>query len=187
MIFPPNTYYLALVRVVKNKKIRETFSCLAIFLSVTEVVRLPRRYASQILNFVSCSDWFSRNCHAPAAREKILLFLSGNKWYTGLHTGYHLTLLATAIVYMSIKRLSLRQFSLLRRWSDCESGTLIVKKSLFFSGLFIAVVRKICFPANGFMLFAFTARLWCNESTSSKILELDMLASFHIMNSAFQI
>ena len=61
MIFPPYTYYLALVRVVKNKKIQEKFSCLAIFLSVTEVVRPSRNCATQILNFVSCSDWFSRN------------------------------------------------------------------------------------------------------------------------------
>ena len=58
MMFPPHTFYLALVRVVKNKKIREKFSCLAICLSVTMVVRLSR-------NFISCSDWFNRNYHAP--------------------------------------------------------------------------------------------------------------------------
>ena len=58
MIFPPHTCYLALVGVVKNKKIREKFSCLAICLSVTMVVRLSR-------NFISCSDWFSQNYLAP--------------------------------------------------------------------------------------------------------------------------
>ena len=61
MIFPPHTCYLALVRVVKNMKIREKFSCLAICLSVTMVVRLSRpsrNCATQILNFISCSDWF---------------------------------------------------------------------------------------------------------------------------------
>ena len=60
MIFPPHTCYLALVRVVKNKKIREKFSFLAICLSVTMVVRLSRNCATQILNFLSCSDWFRR-------------------------------------------------------------------------------------------------------------------------------
>ena len=62
MIFPPHTCYLALVRVVKNKKIREKFSCLAICLSVTMVVRLSR-------NFISCSDWFNRNYHAPETNQ----------------------------------------------------------------------------------------------------------------------
>ena len=66
MILSPHTYYLAHVRVVKNTKIRKMFSCLAIFLSLNEGVRLPRHWASQILNFFSCSDWFSRNYHAPA-------------------------------------------------------------------------------------------------------------------------
>ena len=112
MIFPPHTCYLALVRVVKNKKIREKFSCLAIFLSVTMVVRLSRNCATQILNFVGCSDWFSRNYHAPATRQKILPSPRGNKCHTGLHAGYHLSLLGTTNhvnVYMSIKRFSLRQ------------------------------------------------------------------------------
>ena len=60
MIFPPHTCYLALVRVLKNKKIREKFSFLAICLSVTIVVRLSRNCATQILNFIGCSDWFRR-------------------------------------------------------------------------------------------------------------------------------
>ena len=93
---PPPPPHYPLIRPWKNKKIREKFSCLAIFLSVTEVVRLLRRYASQILKCFSCSDWFSRNYHAPATHQKILLFPSGNKCHAGLHTGYHLTLLATA-------------------------------------------------------------------------------------------
>ena len=50
MIFPPHACYLALVRVVKNETIREEFSCLAIFLTVTMVVRLSRNCATQILN-----------------------------------------------------------------------------------------------------------------------------------------
>ena len=45
---------------MKNKKIREKFSFLAICLSVTMVVRLSRNCATQILNFISCSDWFWR-------------------------------------------------------------------------------------------------------------------------------
>ena len=60
MIFPPHAFYLALVRVVKNKKIQEKFSCLVICLSVTMVVRLLRNCETQILNFISCSDWFRR-------------------------------------------------------------------------------------------------------------------------------
>ena len=155
---------------MKNEKIQEKFSCLGICLSVTMVVRLSRNCATQILNFVSCSDWFSRNYHAPATRQKILPSPSGNKCHTGLHAGYHLTLLATTNhvnVYMSIKRFSLRQgrefpslfFSLCflaaifisakmkRLRENNDSGKPIVKKkgklSLLFPGLFIAVVRKI--------------------------------------------
>ena len=89
MIFPPHTYYLVLVRIVKNKKTREKFSCLAICLYVTKVVRLSRNCATQILNFIKFSDWFSRNYHAPATRQKILLYppagtnaTPGCKWVT---------------------------------------------------------------------------------------------------------
>ena len=88
MIFPPHTNYLAFVRVVKNKKIREKFSCLAIFLSVREVVRLSRNSRSQILNFFSCSDWFSRNYHAPATLPTgtVLIFL---EFYISFFILYH--------------------------------------------------------------------------------------------------
>ena len=82
MMFPPHACYLALVRVVRNNKIRETFSCLAIFLSVTMLVRLSRNCATQILNFVSCSDWFSRNYHAPATSQKILPSPQGKQMLT---------------------------------------------------------------------------------------------------------
>ena len=111
MMFPPHTCYLAVVRVVKNKNIREMFSCLAIFLSVTMVVRLSRNYGTQILNFVSCSDWFSRNYHLPETRQKNPVLPSGNKCHTGLQAGYHWTLLVTTNhvnVYISIKKFSLR-------------------------------------------------------------------------------
>ena len=49
MIFTPHTYYLVLIRVVKNKKIQEKFSCFAIFLFVDDGSRLLRHYASQNL------------------------------------------------------------------------------------------------------------------------------------------
>ena len=57
MIFTPHTYYLVLVRAVKNKKIQVKFSCIAIFLYMNKGARLTWYCTSQILNFVICSDW----------------------------------------------------------------------------------------------------------------------------------